>query len=258
MSKRLVAKDPMEIVYQVNGREYIPLQKFHRDVKPYKNFKTTMASVGKMETYDDLLESGHIFILSSKYAKSLKVTKLLTLMKSNSYQKITLIDRVAQKAIEHHFKKTSKQAVTSSKENALLATAGLDLSVLVQNESDVVMLRALQDSRIAKRQADMAMEKSEKALKLGEENKKRLDRIDPAIDAGYWKIRAYANRIGVEIDKSESSQIGRVATQMCKERGFEVNRTPCKEYGWINEYPIHILEEIFKVMGCDTKPLYGT
>ena len=76
-----------------------------------------------METYEELLGQGHVVEVDAHYPKKLGDADLVSRIKSNSYNTAMLIDAVAQKAFEHHFKNSAPQPVSSARENAGIGIA---------------------------------------------------------------------------------------------------------------------------------------
>ena len=143
MSKK--KKSLFEIV-EFEGRRYITSHQFHEQVKATESISATNKAIRNAETYDELSSEGHILEIGRDVVKR-GDSKLDFLIKANSYNPVMLIDPVAQKALEHHFKVTSTQAVTSSKENAMLGLIGVDLSVIAENKEALQAVKQIHDAQ---------------------------------------------------------------------------------------------------------------
>ena len=95
-------------------KTWITSHKFHEEIRPTNELKTTNRSIREAETYGELLNQGHIFEAEWDDSR-IRGTELAPVIKSNSYNPVMLLDAVAQKALEHHFTKTAERAVDSSK-----------------------------------------------------------------------------------------------------------------------------------------------
>lgn len=79
-----------------NGREYITSKQWHEQVQPTSGVSETNRAIRSMETYQDLVREGHIVEVTKDEAGA----ELASLVVSNSYRPVMLLDAVAQKAIE--------------------------------------------------------------------------------------------------------------------------------------------------------------
>lgn len=61
----------------------------------------------------------------------------------------------------------------------------------------------------------------------------------------YFTIAGYATLQGVPVSLSTAGKLGRLATQVCKERGYEIEEIPDPRFGRVNSYPAQVLQEVF-------------
>lgn len=61
----------------------------------------------------------------------------------------------------------------------------------------------------------------------------------------YTTIVGYANRFGIRMPRERASVLGRVATNKCKEYGFEMGRVEDPRFGMVKTYPDGVLLEVF-------------
>ena len=79
--------------------------------------------------------------------------------------------------------------------------------------------------------------------------KKDLTRIEHnerrTITSNHLTVIAYANMKGINPCTYNSSAIGRKATKLCRDRELLIGTVVDSKYGYINTYPIEVLDEIF-------------
>lgn len=65
------------------------------------------------------------------------------------------------------------------------------------------------------------------------------------ITSNHLTVIAYANMKGINPSTYNSSSVGRKATKLCRDRGLLTGTVVDSRYGYINTYPVEILDEIF-------------
>nr|DAY01845.1 MAG TPA: regulatory protein [Caudoviricetes sp.] len=79
--------------------------------------------------------------------------------------------------------------------------------------------------------------------------KKDITRIEHnerrTITSNHLTVIAYANMKGINPSTYNSSAVGRKATKLCRDRGLLTGTVVDSRYGYINTYPIEVLDEIF-------------
>jgi anti-repressor protein len=66
-------------------------------------------------------------------------------------------------------------------------------------------------------------------------------------DSGNFTIKAYARLKGVVgLDRQQASKLGKRASELCRQRGISPGRTLDETFGYVQNYPERILEEVFK------------
>jgi hypothetical protein len=236
------------------GRAYITSKEFHEQAKPTFQVSDTNKAIRSMETYEQLAGEGHIIELHKNEGK----VEFASLVKSNSYNPVMLIDAVAQKAIEHHFQATSTQAVSSAKENAVLGLAGINLANIAKDPQVLLLLKAISDAHEAKALAEeaskAAQEANKNALQVREDvailSEAMGDQIQAEVQkgfgmSGFFTVLAYAVQLGLRLNAVNAAKYGRQASTLCKNRGIEVTQINDQRYGKVNLYPAEILEEVF-------------
>ena len=66
-----------------------------------------------------------------------------------------------------------------------------------------------------------------------------------AVTSNHLTVIAYANMKGINAGSYNSSSVGRKATKLCRDRGLLTGTVVDSKYGYINTYPIEVLDEIF-------------
>ena len=78
---------------------------------------------------------------------------------------------------------------------------------------------------------------------------KEISRIEHnerrTITSNHLTVIAYANMKGINPGTYNSSAIGRKATKLCRDRELLIGTVVDSRYGYINTYPVEILDEIF-------------
>lgn len=78
---------------------------------------------------------------------------------------------------------------------------------------------------------------------------KEISRIEHnerrTITSNHLTVIAYANMKGINPSTYNSSAIGRKATKLCRDRGLLTGTVVDSKYGYINTYPVEVLDEIF-------------
>ena len=62
---------------------------------------------------------------------------------------------------------------------------------------------------------------------------------------GYYTIAGYASLRGLNVDLEQAKVLGRRATRLSREYGFDVSKTPDPRFGTVNLYHEGILKEVF-------------
>ena len=79
--------------------------------------------------------------------------------------------------------------------------------------------------------------------------KKDITRIEHnerrTVTSNHLTVIAYANMKGINPCTYNSSAIGRKATKLCRDRELLIGTVVDSKYGYINTYPIEVLDEIF-------------
>lgn len=229
------------------GREFITAHKLHQDIQPTSQPKNTMRAIRNMETYENLRDGGHIFEIDRNTAVAFGSADFERLVKSNSYNPVMILDRVAQKAIEHHFAETASQAVYSAKENALLAHVGINLELLSKDPHALSLLKAMSDAKEASLKAEAASKIANTALVKTQTLEDRVARMDG--DSRYITILAFARFIGVNIPRDRANFLGRYAGRVCRSLGLPIGKVPDERYGKVNSYPKEVVQDVFSKAG---------
>lgn len=78
---------------------------------------------------------------------------------------------------------------------------------------------------------------------------KEISRIEHnerrTITSNHLTVIAYANMKGIKPNTYNSSAVGKRATKLCRDKGLLTGTVVDSRYGYINTYPIEVLDEIF-------------
>ncbi len=219
------------------GREYITSKEWHEQVKPTSGVSETNRAIRNMETYQELVNKNHIVEVTKDTADKEGDAELASLVVSNSYRPVMLIDAVAQKAIEHHFKQTASNALQSSKESAFLGLAGIRLD-LIAKDPQIMMTLQLMSKQAELEERQTQLEKSVPTL-IDEAAQKM------AGHAGYMTVLAYARTRQIRLSATHAAVVGKAATKACNELGYKISSVSDARFGKVNAYPEEVLEAVF-------------
>ena len=84
-------------VIEFKNKKWITSKKLHDDMQPTSSVTNTNKAIREMPAFSQLVAEGHLLLIDRNYAKSFSDSILESLILSNSYRPILLIDPVAQK-----------------------------------------------------------------------------------------------------------------------------------------------------------------
>lgn len=232
---------------EFQGKKYITSKMLHDEVKPTARVSEMNRAIRDMPTYETLVREGHIVEADAKYAKTLEGAELAPLIKSGGYQPVMLIDPVAQKEIEHHFRVSVNQAVQSSRENAVLGVAGINLELLAQDPHTMLLLQAISKTKeLEVEQKRLKEEQLEQRLQLLEIKKSQEHLVSTQGHAQYFSVMGYAASKNIRVNLASATAIGKMASRSCKEAGVQTGEVPDQRYGRVRTYPSEILAQAFE------------
>jgi phage anti-repressor protein len=81
-----------------------------------------------------------------------------------------------------------------------------------------------------------------------QEHNERLSQLEAKTTTrpDYFTVAGYGSLIGVPVNIKLASQIGRRASQMCKDRNLPMDSCPDPRFGQVRMYPRAVLEEAFE------------
>ena len=89
----------------------------------------------------------------------------------------------------------------------------------------------------------------EKRVESTEKDVKRLEHnIRRNITSNHLTVIAYANMNGISAKSYNSSQVGRKASKICRDEELSVGKVVYSKYGYINTYPVEVLDRVFRDM----------
>jgi flagellar biosynthesis regulator FlbT len=234
MIESMFSHSQLKPLIEYEGRSFTTSRQWHEQVQPTAELRLTNRSIRSMETYQKLVDEGHIVEVSNNTTDPF----LGSLIKANSYNPIMLIDPVAQKAIEHHFKQTAQNALMSSKESAALGLAGIRMDLIAEDPQMMMWLQTIsRQKELERRQTEL-----ERAVpKMIEEAAQKMSG-----HAGYFTVLAYANTLSVRLSSDTARTAGKKAAELCRELGYEIGKVSDERFGKINAYPEEVLRVVFQ------------
>lgn len=61
----------------------------------------------------------------------------------------------------------------------------------------------------------------------------------------YYTIAGYAVVAGKRIGKNKAKELGRKASKICNEKGYETEKVHDDRYGYVKSYPVEVLKDVF-------------
>lgn len=100
-------------------------------------------------------------------------------------------------------------------------------------------LRLLINMELKQKQQDREM------LAMREDIKRLESKVTTHID-DYYTIAGYASLRGIKVDINKANMLGRKASKLSREFGYEIGKAKDPRFGEVNTYHIDILKEVFK------------
>lgn len=75
----------------------------------------------------------------------------------------------------------------------------------------------------------------------------RLDEIEAKINTrpNYFTVIGFAVSNKLNLTMSRAKELGKMATQKCRELGLEIEKVKDTRFGFVNSYPTSVLQEVF-------------
>lgn len=86
----------------------------------------------------------------------------------------------------------------------------------------------------------------EKRLAMIEDDIKRLEAKVTTHNDNYFTIAGYASLRGINVDINKANMLGRKASKISREYGYEISKTKDTRFGKVNTYHVDILKEVFR------------
>jgi hypothetical protein len=171
-----------------------------------------------------------------------------SLVVSNSYNPVMLIDPVAQKEIEHHFNVSVDSAVNSSRENAALSMFGINLNAIARDPKTLALLQAISKvTELEQEQARIREEQWQQRMAFLELKSSHDNLLLTQGQGQFYTVLGYAAAFTkMRITATVASSIGKRATAMCKSRGINPGKVNDSRFGLVQIYPKEILDEVFE------------
>lgn len=85
----------------------------------------------------------------------------------------------------------------------------------------------------------------EQRLSQVENNVKELEAKITTHNENYYTVAGYASLRGINVDVNRAGMLGRKASKLSKEYGYEVAKVKDPRFGTVNSYHVDILKEVF-------------
>lgn len=101
---------------------------------------------------------------------------------------------------------------------------------------------------IIESQAKMELEQKRQAQEIKglQDNIKRLEEKVTTHNDDYFTVAGYASLRGLNVDINKANMLGRKASKLSREYGYDIGKAKDTRYGTVNTYHVDILKEVFK------------
>jgi|LGVF01.2.fsa_nt_gb phage regulator Rha-like protein len=122
-----------------------------------------------------------------------------------------------------------------------LRAAIIDKLEELEKEADTIGTLSPTELIIQSAQALLVVEQEQSKIKA------RLAIVEArqCTDPGYFSITAYANITKTQVDTRTAKHLGKQATQLSKDNGLSVDKTPHERWGYVNTYSEKVLKKVF-------------
>lgn len=126
------------------------------------------------------------------------------------------------------------------------------LTFLLALESEVLELKQLEekDPLLSQMMQSVAMRREQLVLKnkvttLEEKTVELATRVDRMNgDTGYRTVLAHCRDLGIPLPLNLAKEIGRRASQLCRQRGLPRGKVADERFKSVNSYPVEVLNEV--------------
>lgn len=154
------------------------------------------------------------------------------------------------KTVRHYFLECEKLAKqVQAKPMSQLELLQMTVNQLVEIEQKQTALETkveLESQRTdnLEQRTDKSEQRTDNLEQLTHQHDCEIDRIfNP--NGHYFSVMGYARLRGIVMPINVASSLGRKATKLCREYGYEVTKLTDPRFGLVNSYPESVLEEVF-------------
>lgn len=129
----------------------------------------------------------------------------------------------------------SKDAVSVIMQNARVNSSAQSI---IQLKNDVYVTK--DDLKIFAK--DIVSEIFKQLVPIIQQPIKQLDFVQ-----NYYTVKGYMNKIGEQITISEAINLGKKATALSRDKGFEIRKVDDERFGHVNSYSVEVLKTLFEM-----------
>lgn len=93
---------------------------------------------------------------------------------------------------------------------------------------------------------EIRQKEQDKQMIAMQDNIKRLEAKVTTHNDNYFTVAGYASLRGLNVDINKANMLGRKASKLSREYGYDIGKTKDTRYGTVNTYHVDILKEVFK------------
>ncbi|MCI8378622.1 MAG: hypothetical protein HFH72_08910 [Lachnospiraceae bacterium] len=93
---------------------------------------------------------------------------------------------------------------------------------------------------------ELRQKEQDKKMLAMQDNIKRLEAKVTTHNDDYFTVAGYASLRGLNVDINKANMLGRKASKLSREYGYDIGKVKDTRYGSVNTYHVDILKEVFK------------
>lgn len=93
---------------------------------------------------------------------------------------------------------------------------------------------------------ELRQKEQDKQMLAMQDDIKRLEAKVTTHNDDYFTVAGYVSLRGLNVDINKANMLGRKASKLSREYGYDIGKTKDTRYGTVNTYHVDILKEVFK------------
>lgn len=203
-----------------------------------KEHRNVMASIREILAAEN--QAVKEWFIESEYTNERNQTHPMYIMNRDGFD-LLVMGFTGKKAMQYKIEYI-QEFNRREKEIERLSVSNDTILNLMKTDSDTLRMMLVHQERTY----EIAKQHVEHEEKINQ-HEERLSKIEMLHDETHYSIIGWAQLHKIKgIDRDESARLGKIATSLSKEHGYEKHQIPDKRYGSIGVYHKAILERIFQ------------